>query len=569
MNSMAVSETTILDRLPHGYMQIEGGAVTYMNRALRSVFGDVYSEVSILLSRYPELAFLDEAETGTSLSRWVDIDGVLFNVDVYADEASKVIIFLPDHYLTGIDPDLQELRQSYNDFVEIFQNCFDGIYVADGEGKTLWMNDGFERCYGLSARNFIGRNASELERQGYVRPLITWKVITTRQRTTAMQTTKSGKRVLATGIPLMGKDGKVRKVIINSRDITELFELKERLDSAEKVIERYESELTRLRKEEGKEGDLVWRSDRMQQVVDMVIRVARFDTTILITGESGVGKEVVAGLVHRNSSRRDGPLLEINCGAIPGELLESELFGYEEGAFTGSRKTGKKGLLELADGGSLFLDEIGEMPMDLQVKMLRVLQDHTFTRVGGTKSIHADFRIIAATNRNLADRVKEGLFREDLFYRLSVVPVEVPPLRDRPEDIIGLTFHFLEYFNDKYGLNRRFSPEAMERLVSHGWPGNVRELRNLVERVMVVSTSDQIAADDIPLAQEEPATQVGEVPADLVGSLSADRLKQTVGQFEADILDEAVAHFGSIRKVAAATGISESTIKRKLKHSRS
>lgn len=561
----SVVETGILERIPHGYMQLKGDRIVAMNRSLRSLFGDRFDKLSVLVQEFPEVGFLSPSPAEGPVTRWIDLGGALFSVSLIKAEDSLIACFLPAHYLAEMDPELQALQQAYDDFVEIFQNCFDGIYVADGSGKTLWINDGFERCYGLSARNFIGRNASELERLGYVKPLITWKVITTRQRQTALQTTKSGKKILATGIPLLDKQGQVRKVIINSRDTTELVALKERLESAEKEIERYESELIRLRKEAVPGGDLIWNSDQMNELVEMVLHVAKFDTTLLITGESGVGKEVVANLVHRNSNRKDGPFMQINCGAIPGELLESELFGYEEGAFTGSRQRGKKGLLELADGGTLFLDEIGEMPVGLQVKLLRVLQDQRFTRVGGVKTIQTDFRILAATNRDLKERVAEGEFREDLFYRLSVVPIEVPPLRARPEDIIGLSYHFLEFFNAKYGLSKKLSPEAMDRLVQHTWPGNVRELRNLIERVMVVSPEEEIGASRLPL---EPASLVSVEKSDGGVALSSEDLKVQVAQFEAELLTQAIAQHGSIRKTAEATGISESTIKRKLKPAR-
>lgn len=555
-----VNGAELLEQIPHGYLWLRGDEVLFANRSLRSLFEQDWASLPALVWRYPQLAFLQQADGPTA--SWVDIDGCLFNVRLFSAGDGRIACFLPGHELSDADANLQALQHAYDDFVEIFQNCFDGIYVADGDGKTLWMNAGFERCYGLSARQFIGRNAAELEREGYVKPLITWKIITTRQRATALQETKSGRKILATGIPLLDASGRVRKVIINSRDTTELVALQDRLDDAEREIARYEQELAQLQKEAPASGELVWKSRQMQQIVDLSLRVAGFDSTLLITGESGVGKEAVAQMIHRHSDRRDGAFLQINCGAIPGELLESELLGYEEGAFTGSRRQGKKGLLELADGGTLFLDEIGEMPLDLQVKLLRVLQDQAFTRLGGTREIRTDFRIIAATNRDLTLLVREGHFREDLFYRLSVIPIEVPPLRERPEDVIVLCHRFLDFFNTRYGLARKLSARLLDQLVRQRWPGNVRELRNLIERLVVTATEDVIDLDCLP-GEALPAAD--DEPGEVEALLPAGALRARVAAYEARLLRRTVEHCGSIRKAALATGISESTIKRKLR----
>ncbi len=243
-------------------------------------------------------------------------------------------------------------------------------------------------------------------------------------------------------------------------------------------------------------GKLVFRSEKMKEVVELAIRVAKSDATVLIRGESGVGKELVVDLIHENSPRKDKPLVKINCAAIPSELLESELFGYRKGAFTGA-VADKKGKFEEADGGTIFLDEIGDMPVQLQAKILRVLQSKEIEPLGG-KPKKIDVRIIAATHRNLEELVKQGKFREDLYYRLNVVPITIPPLRERKEDIKPLVEHFLEKFNRKYGRNIAISKSAIDLLESYEWPGNVRELENLIERLVVVSSDLTITPDDIP-----------------------------------------------------------------------
>jgi PAS domain S-box-containing protein len=557
-------DETLIDRLPHGILDVHGGEILTMNYALRSWLGARYEKLDDLVARYPKLSFLLK-EAGTLRSRsLIDLDGTLYYVLPRASDDGLLISFIRASEISDATSDPATLQQSYEDLIEIFQNCFDGIYVADGDGKTLWMNAGFERCYGLSARNFVGRNASELEREGHIDPLITWKVITTKKRQTALQRTTSGRHIIATGIPLFDTFGRVRKVIINSRDTTELVELQSRLSVAKREIKRYESEVAELRSAVRPGAGLMWASAKMQEVIDLASRVAMVDSSVLIAGESGVGKEVIAKLLHSGSRRASKRIVQINCGAIPRELLESELFGHEEGAFTGSRRRGKRGLLELAHEGTLFLDEIGEMPLALQVKLLRVLEDGSFTRVGGTQEVNSDFRLITATNRDLGQMIREGAFREDLYYRINVIPIVVPPLRERPEDIMGLAQRFLIEFRERYDLDRTLSEDAMERLIAFSWPGNVRQLRNLIERAVVTSRVRIIDAKGLPL---EPGLQLS--LADVIKRSQpdeslTDNIRDAVTDFERTLIMCAVKRHGTIRAAAEATGLSESTIKRKL-----
>jgi DNA-binding NtrC family response regulator len=267
--------------------------------------------------------------------------------------------------------------------------------------------------------------------------------------------------------------------------------------SESKVI-RENALLRSYLKDKYKFENMIGVSLAIQKVFELIEKVADTSATALITGESGVGKELVARAIHFNSSRRDKPLVVVNCGAIPEALLESELFGYEKGAFTGATAT-RLGRFELADGGTVFLDEIGDMSFNLQVKLLRVLQEKAFDRVGGGKTIEVDVRIVAATNRNLEELVKEGKFREDLYYRLNVVPINIPPLRERKQDIPALFSHFLERSNSVNNANvEGFSEETMEVLVEYDYPGNVRELQNLVERLVVLKKVGTITIDDLP-----------------------------------------------------------------------
>ncbi len=244
---------------------------------------------------------------------------------------------------------------------------------------------------------------------------------------------------------------------------------------------------------------IIGHSERMREVFDLVARVARRDTaSVLITGESGTGKEVVARAIHDQGPRASGPFHPLNCAAIASNLLESELFGYEQYAFTDAKKQ-KRGLLELANGGTLFLDEIGEMPLDMQAKLLRVLETHSFFRLGGNKEVKINVQVLAATNRNLEQALKEGLFRSDLFYRLAVVQIALPPLRERPGDILLFASRFIEDFNKLLGRSvRQIAPEAQKLLLAYNWPGNVRELKNVIERAMILSNSDELLPMHFP-----------------------------------------------------------------------
>jgi len=254
--------------------------------------------------------------------------------------------------------------------------------------------------------------------------------------------------------------------------------------------------------------EIIGQSEKMQEILALIEKVADTDSTVIVTGESGTGKELVARAIHRYSTRRDKPFVPINCGAIPENLLESELFGHVRGAFTGATSP-KPGKFERANGGTIFLDEIGDMSPDLQVKILRVLEEREIERVGGSKSIKIDVRIVAATHRDLEEEVKKGTFREDLFYRLYVIPIELPPLRERPGDIPLLVFHFLEYLNrEKKKDVPRLSPEAMEILERHPWLGNVRELKNLVERLVILKGSGEITVQDLPPKLQKRPKQI-------------------------------------------------------------
>jgi TyrR family helix-turn-helix protein len=296
----------------------------------------------------------------------------------------------------------------------------------------------------------------------------------------------------------------------------------------------------------------------MKTLLSTVVRLAQFDSTILVTGESGTGKELIAETLHKNSTRKNGPFIKVNCGAIPENLLESELFGYDYGAFTGAKKEGKAGYFQLATGGTLFLDEIGDLPFNLQVKLLRVLQNKEIVRVGGSKSIPVDVRIVTGTNHNLLEQVEKKMFREDLYYRLNVVPIHVPPLRDRKEDIPALVTHFMQLYNRKHKLNKKIAPELVDIFMGYSWPGNVRELENLIERLLVVTTKDLITREDLPSFLTEALPSSSEIL--VTGILPLQDAVETV---EKQILTKAYEKYRTTRQMAKELKVDASTVVRK------
>ncbi|MFR7475278.1 sigma-54 interaction domain-containing protein [Frisingicoccus sp.] len=309
-----------------------------------------------------------------------------------------------------------------------------------------------------------------------------------------------------------------------------------------------------------KKMEIIAESPQMKKILQTIEYIKDVDSSVLITGESGTGKEVIFKYICQTSRRCEQPVVKINCGAIPENLFESELFGYEDGAFTGARKKGKAGLFEMANHGTLFLDEIGEMSLEMQVKLLRAIQEKEIFRVGGSKNIPVDVRIIAATNQNIDKMVEEGRFRRDLFYRLNVIRLEIPPLRERHEDIIPLCYHFLEIFNKKYNKNKGLTLRAARTLAHLEWPGNIRELENLVENIVVLEQDEVMRAKHL---QERYCK--GEMPLGEVTVKGILPYKEALSQMERQLLENTRNQFGSTRRMAEALGLNQSTISRKLR----
>ncbi len=438
----------------------------------------------------------------------------------------------------------------------------DEILIADGEGKILRANAVFEENFGVQVAEVLGKNVSDLEKKKIFYPSVTRLVLQKRSSQTVIQSQRSGRKLLATGTPSFNADGTIFRVVVNTRDITRLNNLKQQLEEAELLKNRYYEELLELRQGRTLSGEILISSPPMRELIKTARKIAQVDSTVLLTGESGVGKGVVAHYVHEGSPRRDKPFITVNCGAIPENLLESELFGYSGGAFTGALKEGKVGKLELAHQGTLFLDEITELPLLLQVKLLHVIQEGIISRIGDTRDIQLNLRFIAATNRVIEQEVAEGRFREDLYFRLNVIPLEIPPLRERLEDIKPLAFLFLEKFNRKYRKQKTFDPEVFEHLSVYRWPGNVRELENLVERMVIVVDEDEITRRHLPyyiLGARQPAAAAG------LQHLPLQPLKQAREAVEQELLRQALKQCRTTYEMARILGVDQSTVVRKLK----
>lgn len=444
----------------------------------------------------------------------------------------------------------------------MIDNSYDAMAIVDNETRLIKVNPAFERVMGFSGVQ--GRKITDLVEEGYSDTAASIKVLETGKTQSVIINTKTGKQVLSTGIPVFDTSGSIVRIYCNLRDVTELNALKEKFQESQKLISKYLFELQEVKKLQTMELSFIVKSQQMKQIMEAAYRLAHFDTTVLILGESGVGKDLIARIIHEASPRKEtGVFVKINCGAIPAELLESELFGYKGGAFTGASREGKAGYFEIADKGTLFLDEIGDLPLRLQVKLLSVIQDQEITRVGDVQSKKVDVRIIAATNQDLESMVRKGTFREDLFYRLNVVPLCIPPLRERREEIPFLLAHFLGEYNKKYKTHTRLSKEVVELLTVYRWPGNVRELANLMEHLIIVINESLIRPQHLPSKYVQNTEEAPNTSYDLPRTL-----REQVEDFEAAVIRRTLANCRSHEEAAHRLGISLSTLTRRLRHIR-
>lgn len=438
----------------------------------------------------------------------------------------------------------------------------DGIFICNEKGDTLYVNPAYEEISGLKRSEILGRNLKSLLEENTFNISASLKVLETKKPLSLIHRYVSGRSALTTAAPIYDDKENIIGVICNTRNIEELMDLRKELEEVNIIKQRYSNELKLLRKQHFSTKGLIYKSIAMKETLEIASTVAKFDSTILITGESGTGKEVLAKFIYQNSSRKDKPFIKVNCAAIPKDLFESELFGYMPGSFTGASSTGKIGMFELANGGTILLDEIGELTMPIQSKLLRVIQEQEVYRVGGTEPIKLDVRIIASTNRDLLKEIKNGNFREDLYFRLNVVPISIPPLRKRAEDISEMIKYFMTNLNTKYNKNIIMSKGAEEALVQYSWPGNVRELQNIIEYMFIMNDRDEIGFEQLP---DKILNEHVLMNSSINNIEDKGKLEYLMEVYEKIILKSALSNHSSIRQAAKALDINASTLSRKIK----
>ncbi|WP_169544046.1 sigma-54 interaction domain-containing protein [Sneathiella aquimaris] len=440
---------------------------------------------------------------------------------------------------------------------EVFEAMADAVWVCNAEPRLLWINSACEKLNGIRREDVCGKTVHELLLSGNYDKDVTSRVLQEKKPVVINQHVKSGRSLLVTGVPIFDEQGAVRFVVGNERDLSELNQLRQELEKEQQRSDRIEQELLTLNMRDKSLENIVAVSDVMEKSLYLALKVAAYDTTVLIAGPSGSGKSMVARLIHEASPRRNNQFLHLNCGAIPHNLVEAELFGYEQGAFTGASKGGKAGLIEAANGGTLFLDEIDAFPMDMQVKLLTFLDSQGFIRVGGTKIHQVDVRLISATNKDLRKMVDEGLFREDLYFRLNIVPLEIPPLQRRMADLPALIGLTLKKLGQKHNKDFSITPEFVEILSKYSFPGNVRELENILERACVLSTSEMLSIADLPAdIRDRRGSDV---------ALGTGTLKAALEQVEAELLRQALGKHDTQKSLAVALGVSQPTVARLLR----
>jgi PAS domain S-box-containing protein len=458
---------------------------------------------------------------------------------------------------------LESYKKLIQQLEAIFASSSDGLWVCDGNGKVIKINKASEKLNGVKLKDVVGKKSQQMIREGVIDRSAVLEVLSTKRKVIIMQhLPKTKKYVLVTATPVFDKKGNIFLIVLNERDLTQLNIASKKLEQARMISERYKDELLQLRMLELKDQAFIAKDNKMKQVLDAILKLARMEASnILIMGESGTGKGLLAKMFHENSNWRKNPFIQINCAALPENLLEAELFGYEKGAFTGASEQGKVGLFELAHNGTLFLDEIGDMPLSVQVKLLKYLDDHEILRLGGIKSKKINCKIIAATNRDLETQVRKKRFREDLFYRLNTFTIKIPPLRERIEDVLEHVNHFLSEFNKTYQSKKRISVKGFEFLKTYHFPGNVRELKNFIKQAVVFSEADLL--DDFIFEKLQQSSQkLGVSFEEKKGRVN---LTDNITAVERELLKSAISKCNSTQEVADYLGISQPTAFRKLK----
>ncbi|MDN9928472.1 sigma 54-interacting transcriptional regulator [Clostridioides difficile] len=461
-------------------------------------------------------------------------------------------------------------------YQKILEASHDEICVSDDKGIIIYCNKAFEENYGLKKEDILGKNVSFLEDSGYSTKSPIPIVLKTKTKFSLEQDTQTGKKLIITATPIFDENGNLEFTVENCRDITELNNIKNKLEDTKKQVKKYKSEVETLYRAALRiEDTVIMDGIVMRPIINTVNHVSKTDVSVLLLGESGTGKSSLARYIHHNSNRSNGPFITINCATISPQLLESELFGYTSGAFTGASTKGKVGLVELANGGTLFLDEIGDIPQNLQAKFLQLIQDRTFTPVGSLKNKKVDIRIISATNVDLVSKVKEKKFREDLYYRLNVIEIKLPPLRERRDNLVEIIKYYFNRYSSDFNLNKTISKEAMDAIANYRFPGNIRELQNIIQKILLTCTDNHITIDDLPniltknihITNNGNKTHISQINKVIISDSKSTNYKNKnfdtlIKEYEKNIILDAYEKFGSSYKVAKHLEISQSKANR-------
>jgi PAS domain S-box-containing protein len=565
-HTMAQLET-VLQSVPSGILAVNcSGIINLVNQKAEEILGIKASEAvgSHVTEFVPDSGLVKtisegKAELGKPYT-WENKTLIVSRSPIY--DGAKIIgavsIFHDQSEMESVQKQLDEMTRLKNEYTSLVENSHDGVLITDAV-SVLKVNASFGRITGLAPLSLEGKPVADLDSHNHI-CLASVKeafnyVLQQGSPITLRRELKNQNEIFVTGSPVKDKASKVVRVVMNFRDVTELESLEEKLKKISAVY--LESTAAAGESPKAVQG-IVAESPVTKGILDLSMRVAQVDSTVLLTGESGVGKDVLARLIHSLSKRHAQPFISVNCGAIPDNLLESEFFGYEKGAFSGADKEGKPGLFEEADKGTVFLDEVGELPLNLQVKLLKLIQESQCRRLGSVKNIDLDVRIIAATNRDLKKMMADGQFREDLFYRLYVVPIEIPPLRQRREDILPLAMQFLGAYNQKYGVTRTLGQEVLRVMENYDWPGNVRELQNVVERTVVTADSDVLEPRHLPKSvytEKDSIKPLMQIPPGIT-------LREAREILDRQMIEDALSRSKNTRDAARMLGVAHSTVVR-------
>ncbi|HEY2420734.1 MAG TPA: sigma 54-interacting transcriptional regulator [Neobacillus sp.] len=546
-------EKRIINCNDAGLKMIKSTSEKVLNFPAETIFSNQYINNVFVTGK----TFLNHLEITNEMGVLVDYSPIL-SYDNNVDGMVIVVQDLP--MVEEMAMEIEYIKDLNKDLNAILSSIYDEILVVNAKGELIRYSENIiHDFWKVDLKELVGKNILDLEDLGLFTPSVTRLVIERKKKVSIVQETNNGRKILAVGNPIFNENNEMDRIIIASRDITETTKLKTELKQIRKITEQYKKELDTFKSKDQFFKKLIYCSPKMDKIINQAKKIADFSSTVLIYGESGVGKEVIAQAIHHLGKRSTKPFLKLNCGAIPENLLESELFGYVKGAFTGADRNGKDGYFKQADNGILFLDEIAEMPLHLQVKLLRVLQEQEVIPIGSTTPIKINVQIIAATNKRLEKMVEEGTFREDLFYRLNVIPLHIPPLRERTEDISLLAFHFLQQLNEKYDRGYHLTPDAVNVLEFYPWPGNVRELQNIIERLVVSADDQAIDAEFVSQFLSFGYEYKKMVPV----ITRVIPLQDAINQVEEQLVVLAMKQYKTTTRAAKALGISQSSVSRK------